>query len=182
VPGMGMNLPFERKWLEAVTATIEKDKAGTARSSAERSLKQRHGRRNTNRQRGRVRAMSMLGNAKSKSHRKTHQVESDDTGRKFIHLTRGGLRRESAGGVSRGRSSEETCRKTGGAKGRRTKRELPIAYLCSVRRVEVRNAGAQQSRQPPRRFSPRRIPGWNRERVDTPQVDRTSEKEMADGA
>jgi hypothetical protein len=153
VPGMGMNLPFERKWLEAVTATIEKDKAGTARFSAKRSLKQRHGRRKTNRQRGRVRAMSVLGNAKSECHRKTHQVESDDTGRKFIHLTRGGLWRESAGGVSRGHSSEEACRKAGRAKGQRTKREQPITGLCPARREGIRNEGAQPLRQPPLRFS-----------------------------
>ena len=54
-----------------------------------------------------MRAMSMLGNAKSNRHRKTHQVEPDGAGRKFMHLTRGGLRRESGGEVSRGRSSEE---------------------------------------------------------------------------
>lgn len=79
-------------------------------------------RRNTNRQRGRVRAMSVRGNAKSKSHRKTHQVKPDGTGpkRMFMHLTRGGLRRESAGEVSRGRSSEESRRKAEGAKGGRT--------------------------------------------------------------
>ena len=79
-------------------------------------------RRNTNRQRGRIRAISVLGNAKSNRHRKTHQVEPDGTGpkRMFMHLTRGDLRRESAGEVSRGRSSEEACRKAGGAKGRRT--------------------------------------------------------------
>lgn len=39
-------------------------------SHAERSPYQRHDRRNTNRQRGRVRAMSVLENAKSKSHPK----------------------------------------------------------------------------------------------------------------
>lgn len=68
---------------------------------------QRHDRRNTNRQRGRVRAMSVRGNAKSNCHRKTHQVEPDGTGRKFRHLTRGDLLCESAGEVSRDRSSVE---------------------------------------------------------------------------
>jgi len=69
-----------------------------------------------------MRAISMLGNAKSKRHRKTHQVEPDGTGPKkmFMHLTRGDLRGESGGEVSRGRSSEEARRKAGGAKGRRT--------------------------------------------------------------
>jgi len=51
--------------------------------------------------------MSVLGNAKSKGHRKTYQVESGDAGRKSWHLTRGDLPSESLGGVSRGRSSEE---------------------------------------------------------------------------
>ena len=79
-------------------------------------------RRNTNRQRGRMRAISVLGNAKSNRHRKTHQVEPGGAGPKkmFMHLTRGDLRRESVGEVSRGRSSEEARRKAGGAKGRRT--------------------------------------------------------------
>ena len=54
-----------------------------------------------------MRAMSVLENAKSNRHRKTHLVEPDGAGRELMHLTRGGLRRESAGEVSRGRSSEE---------------------------------------------------------------------------
>jgi hypothetical protein len=34
--------------------------------------------------------MSALGSTKSKSHRKTHSVESGGTGRKFMRLTWGG--------------------------------------------------------------------------------------------
>jgi len=37
-------------------------------------------------QRGRARAMSVLGNAKSNQHRKTRTVEPGGTGRKFMHL------------------------------------------------------------------------------------------------
>jgi len=78
-------------------------------------------RRNTNRQRGRMRAISVLGNAKSNRHRKTHQVEPDGTEtHMFMHLTRGDLPCESEGEVSRGRSSEESRGNTEGAKGRRT--------------------------------------------------------------
>lgn len=66
-------------------------------------------RRNTNRQRGRVRATSMLGNAKSDSHRKTYQVEPDGPSRKFWHLTRGDLGGESCREVSRGHKSEEAA-------------------------------------------------------------------------
>ena len=67
-----------------------------------------------------MRAMSVLGSAKSNRHRKTHRVEPDGTGRKFMHLTRGGFFGESQRGVSRGHSSEESRRKAEGAKGRRT--------------------------------------------------------------
>lgn len=97
-------------------------------------------RRNTNRQRGRVRAISVLGNAKSKSHRKTHQVEPDGTESKmFMHLTRGDLRWESGGEVSRGRSSEESRGNTEGAKGQRTKRGPWANHPAGSRREESRN-------------------------------------------
>lgn len=69
-----------------------------------------------------MRAMRVRENAKSKSHRKTHQVEPGGTDRMFMDLTRGDLPYERAGEVSRGRSSEEARRKAGGAKGRRTSR------------------------------------------------------------
>ena len=101
-----------------------------------------HDRRNTNRQRGRVRAMSVLGNAKSKSHRKTHQVEPDGTGSEmFMHLALGGLRRESGGEVSRGRSSEESRGNTEGAKGRRTTERATKTGLRPRRRGAGRNKG-----------------------------------------
>jgi hypothetical protein len=54
-----------------------------------------------------TRAMSVRENAKSTGHRKTRLVEPDGPGRKFMHLTRGDLRCENTGEVSRGRSSEE---------------------------------------------------------------------------
>jgi hypothetical protein len=98
-------------------------------------------RRNTNRQRGWMRAMSVLGNAKSESHRKTHQVEPGGTGpkRMFMHLTRGDLRREIGGGVSRGRSSEESRGNTEGTKGRRTKRGPTANHPAGSRREDRRN-------------------------------------------
>ena len=49
-------------------------------------MDQRHDRRNTNGQRGRVRAMSVLGNAKSNRHRKTYPVEPGGTGREYMFL------------------------------------------------------------------------------------------------
>jgi hypothetical protein len=72
-----------------------------------------------------MRAMSVLGNAKSKPHRKTHEVELDGAGRKYVHLTRGDLAHESGREVSRVRSSEEAWRKAGAAKARRVTRAGP---------------------------------------------------------
>ena len=74
--------------------------------------------------------MSVLGNAKSISHRKTHQVESGGTGRKFMHLTRGDLHGVSREEVSRGHSSEQIPGNREAAKGRRTKREQSATGLC----------------------------------------------------
>ena len=87
-----------------------------------------------------MRAMSVRENAKSKSHRKTHQVEPDGTESKmFMHLTRGDLRWESGGEVSRGRSSEESRGNTEGAKGRRTKRGPSANHPAGSRREDSRN-------------------------------------------
>lgn len=79
--------------------------------------------------------MSVLGNTKSNRHRKAHQVEPYGTGRKFMYLTRGGLRIERFAGVSRGHSSEEAHGNTGRAKGQRTKREQSTNPLGEPRRV-----------------------------------------------
>ena len=86
-----------------------------------------------------MRAMSVRENAKSNRHRKTHRVEPGGTGRKSMHLTRGGLLRESGGGVSRGRSSEESRGNPEGAKGRRTSRRRSIDRLREAWREVARN-------------------------------------------
>ena len=119
-------------------------------------------RRNTNRQRGRMRAISVLGNAKSNRHRKTHQVEPDGTGpkRMFMHLTRGDLRRESGGEVSRGRSSEETRRKAGGAKGRRTTERATKTGLCCTGKELSETRRERQQRQLPASANAAQD-GWN---------------------
>lgn len=95
------------------------------RGEAESRSTQRHDRTNRNRQRGLMWAMSVRSNAKSDSHRKTHGVEPDGTGRKHWHLTRGDLRPERAGEVSKVRSSEESRRKAAGAKGQRVTKAVP---------------------------------------------------------
>ena len=106
-----------------------------------------------------MRAMSVLENAKSNRHRKTHLVEPDGTGRKFMHLTRGDLPRESAGEVSRGRSSEDSRGNTAGAKGRRNRKARSTERLRPPGRAVLRNrwgvatAAASLS-------GAKRAPGW----------------------
>ena len=130
--------------------------------STEEGRSKGNDRRNTNRQRGRMRAISMLGNAKSNRHRKTHQVEPDGTGpkRMFMHLTRGDLRRESGGEVSRGRSSEEARRKAGGAKGRRTtERATKTGLRCTGMELSETRRERQQRQLPPSANAAQG--GWN---------------------
>jgi hypothetical protein len=88
-----------------------------------------------------MRAMSVRESAKSNSHRKTHRVEPDGPSRKFMHLTRGGLARESARGVSRGHSSEDSRGNSDGAKGRRTSRRRSTDPLREAWREVARNNG-----------------------------------------
>ena len=85
---------------------------------AERSPRQSPDHRNTKRQGGRMRAASVLGNAKPKAHQGV-SGRAAWPGMKVHVLTQGDLTCESRPGVSRGRSSEEAVRKHGGAKGRR---------------------------------------------------------------
>src|ERR1700761_7011073 len=83
----------------------------------ERSSRQTHDPRNTNRPRGRVRAASVRVNAKPKPHPDAPGRAGGRVG-KVQALTRGDLRRESAAEVSKGRSSADARRKPGRAKGR----------------------------------------------------------------
>ena len=90
-----------------------------------------------------VRAMSVRENAKSNRHRKTHPVEPGGASGEFMHLTRGGLWRESAGEVSRGRSSEDSRGNTVGAKGRRNRQVRSTGGLRPTwRRVPRNDVGA----------------------------------------
>ncbi len=100
-----------------------------------------------------MRAMSVLANAKSNCHRKTHRVEPDGAGREFTHLTRGGLPGESAAGVSRGRSSEEARGNLCGAKGRRdrARRDRRTAPLVRARRTPKQAGRDNYGRHPARR-------------------------------
>jgi len=97
---------------------------------AERSRRQNSDRRKTNWQRGQTWATSVLANAKSEPMEDTFG-RARRRGMKVEVLTRGDLLRESAGEVSRGRSSEEARRKTGRAKGRRNQ-ERSSKEHCAV--------------------------------------------------
>ena len=109
-----------------------------------------------------MRAISMLENAKSNRHQKTHQVEPGGTGpkRMFMHLTRGDLLSESEGEVSRGRSSEEARRKAGGAKGRRTTERATMAGL-RIGGVELSETRRERQISAASPLGEREASGWN---------------------
>jgi hypothetical protein len=111
-----------------------------------------------------MRANSVLGNAKSNRHQKTHRVEPDGTGRKFTHLTRGGLRRESAGGVSKGHSSEESRGNPAGAKDLRVGETRIASSPLSQGREGLRNEPGVTTTVATR-FGAKGTGGWNPVRV-----------------
>ena len=120
---------------------IVAERQGSDREAvAERSRRQNADRRNTNWQRGRRWATSVRVNAKSEDHQDIFG-RARRRGVKVEGLTRGGLLRESAGEVSRGRSSEEARRKAGRAKGRSIK-ESGSTESCAIRRETPGTRGA----------------------------------------
>ncbi len=112
---------------ELMRATVAEPQGGVREGVAERSGRQTRDHRKTNRQRGRQRATSVLANAKSKHHQDVASRGGWRAGKVQV-LTRGGLLRESAEGVSRGHSSEESARKSEGAKGRRNQRQSSVEH------------------------------------------------------
>lgn len=88
---------------ELVRATVAEPKPRAARFLGERRARQTCVLRNTNVQRGRLRAASVLGNAKPYPHNDAACRGRGNAGKVQV-LTRGGLGRESAEGVSRGHS------------------------------------------------------------------------------
>jgi hypothetical protein len=85
-------------------ATVAELQGDTCEGGAEGSSRQTCGRRNTNRQGGRVWAASVRVNAKPEGHQDTPGRVWRRVGKAHV-LTQGGLWRESAQGVSRGHSS-----------------------------------------------------------------------------
>ena len=105
-----------RRW----ESTVAKGQGSGREAVAERSPRQTSDHRNTKRQRGRMRATSVLANAKSKAHQDASS-KAAWPGWKAHVLTQGDLLEARArAGVSRGHSSEDAERKPGGAKGRRS--------------------------------------------------------------
>src|SRR5204863_4494451 len=105
-----------RRW----ESTVAEGQGSGREAVAERSPRQTSDHRNTKRQGGRMRATSVLANAKSKAHQDASS-KAAWPGWKAHVLTQGDLLESESerAGVSRGHSSEEAERKPGGAKGRR---------------------------------------------------------------
>ena len=124
---------------EPMRATVAEPQGDAREGGAERSGRQTRDHRNTNRQRGRQWAASVLANTKPKSHQDTASIAGWHAGKVQV-LTRGDLPSESAGEVSRGHSSEEKSRgleearlnyETGTlqlAKGRRNQQQRSMAH------------------------------------------------------
>ena len=144
--------------------TVAKQQGSGREAVAERSWRQTPDCRNTNWQRGRKWATSVRGNAKSETHQDT-SGRARRHGRKVEALTRGDLRRENAGEVSRGRSSDEACRKAGGAKGRRNQqrssmeRRAPGQHCPDVRSRRCEEHSPLREPNPPQRCSRRKREG-----------------------
>jgi len=122
------------------------ERQGSGRETvAERSRRRTLDHRNTKRQRGRMRATSVLANAKSEAHQDASSRAAWHE-RKAHVLTQGDLRCESAPGVSRGRSSKEAVRKHSGAKGRRADCKATGGPVNRVKRVQTSAARNERSR------------------------------------
>jgi len=125
--------------------TVAKRQGSGRETVAERSRRQTPDHRNTKRQGGRMRATSVLANAKSEAHQDASSRAAWH-GRKAHVLTQGDLWCESNTGVSRGHSSEEARRKTGRAKGRRNDCKATREPVNRAKRVQTSAARNEQSR------------------------------------
>jgi len=101
-------------------ATVVKPQGDARKGGAERSGRQTRDHRNTNRQRGRVRAASVLANAKPEAHQDASSRAGWHAGKVQV-LTRGDLCAERRGEVSRDHSSEDVRRKAGMSEGSKHK-------------------------------------------------------------
>ena len=70
VPGMGLNSQYEKKLSELMRATVAKPQVRAREGEDERSGRPKCDHRNTNWQRGRVRAASVQANTKPEAHQR----------------------------------------------------------------------------------------------------------------
>jgi len=132
--------------------TVAKRQGSARESVAERSRRQNPDRRNTKRQRGRMRATSVLANAKSKTHQDASS-RAARPGEKAHVLTQGDLLGESTTGVSRGHSSDDAARKHGGAKGRRNDCKATRESVKRAKLAQPSTARSEESRHAARTLS-----------------------------
>ena len=115
---------------ELMRATVAEPQGDAREGGVERSGRQTRDHRNTNRQRGRQWATSVLANTKSNPHQDTASRAGWHAG-KVKALTRGDLPPESAGEVSSGRSSVESRRKAAGAKDQRNQQQRSTEHCAT---------------------------------------------------
>jgi len=125
--------------------TVAKRQGSGRETVAERSRRQTLDHRNTKRQRGRMRATSVLANAKSKAHQDASSRAAWHGGKAHV-LTQGDLFCESRTGVSRGHSSDEAVRKHGRAKGRRNDCKATREPVNRVKEAQTSAARSERSR------------------------------------
>ena len=94
---------------EPMRVTVAEPQGDAREGGAERSGRQTCDHRNTNRQRGRLWAASVLANTKPEAHQDT-AGRAGWRARRVQVLTRGGLLCESTGGVSSGHSNRDKSR------------------------------------------------------------------------
>ena len=160
---------------ELMEATVAEPQGDAREGGAERSGRQTRDRRNTNWQRGRQWATSVLANTKSEVHQDTAGIAGRPA-RKVQVLTRGDLLRESAGEVSRGRSTMDRSRglkearlnyETGTlrpGKGRRNQQQRSMAHCAIGQDTPGRQQAVVGNHDPLREPNPAgRCSRWNRE-------------------
>jgi len=125
---------------ELMRATVAEPQGDAREGGAERSGRQTRDHRNTNRQRGRQWATSVLANTKSNPHQDTASRAGWHAGKVKV-LTRGDLRGGKRGGVSSGRSSVESRRKAAGAKDQRNHQQRSTEHCATG----VNTPGRQQT-------------------------------------
>jgi hypothetical protein len=114
----------------------------------DRSGRQIRDHRNTNWQRGRMRAASMRAKDEAQFSYQDASCRARWRAEKVHVLTRGELRSESGGAVSRGRSSDENCRKAEGVKGRRNHQQRSTEHCVNGQNTPRRQQTVAGSRDP----------------------------------